>query len=221
MFACRQVDARFCEDFDQDDAATNFVQWPNAYAANGGSFLRADSDASAPFGVRFATVPAPTDGAPIPFAFMGHGFPGSQVVTKWAHFSVAFRVEKYPSAPTSFFTSTAVSLDGQSSVGLVASSKDSAIQQTVVTEAGTSYPAIVLPTILPTGKWVQIDMDFNVVSSPITLEVRFDGVTVLAPTALDPALKAGTPALTLGETYVDSQNDGVVFMNDNVVFDFN
>ena len=215
-FSCKQVNAKFCEDFDEDDAATMFAQWPGGYVANGGDVRRVASDASPPFAVRFATAPA--DGGPLPFAFITHDF--APLVTSSAQFAVDMRVDRYPSASSSFFTGTSVSLDGQSSVALVLSATKAAVQETVVTEGGTTYPILDLSQPVPLGKWVNVAMDFNVSSSPITLEVQFDGVTVLAPTALDPGLRAVSPSITLGETYVDPANDGIVFLNDDVVFDF-
>jgi len=193
-----------------------FTQWPTGYIANGGDVERVASDASPPFAAQFST-PALDGGSPFPFAFMNHVF--APLVTTSAHFAVAMRVDKYPSAPSSYFTSTSISLDGQSSIAIILKATSAAIQQTVVTEAGTTYPILDVNGTIPLGKWVNIEMDFNVSSSPITLEVHFDGVQVLAP--LSANVKAVSPTITLGETYVDNVSDGVVFVNDNVVFDFN
>ena len=87
-------------------------------------------------------------------------------------------------------------------------------------DGGTDYPTLPLALDPPLGKWVHVDIILAFGSNAATAQVLFDGKTALAATNVDGRIPWGTPEITIGETYADPNNDGTVFLTDNVTFDF-
>ena len=216
-FSCSQVDAKFCDDFDDEGGAT-FAHWSSAYIVNGGDAGLAPSDASPPFAALFTTPSTPGTGA---YALLHREFNG--VITTGAHLAFDLRVDKYPSSSGSIFSTGAIALStgNGGGIGLDIAPGGSLLQETVFpADGGADYPTIALSGTPPLGKWVHVDVIVTIGNNLATAEVLFDGQTVLAPTNIDGRIPWGTPELTMGETYVDPANDGVAFLTDDVEFDF-
>ena len=215
-FSCTQVDAAFCDDFDDEDGST-FSHWSLAYVVGGGTATRGPSDASAPFAALFTT---PSTAGTAPYALLHREF--SSALTSSAHLAFDLRVEKFPSSAQSYFSTGGITLSTSngSGVGLDIFSKGSLFQETVFTDGGSDYPTLHLAADPPLGKWIHVDVIVSFAQSVATAQVLFDGTTVLAPTNLDPRMSWDTPEITIGETYVDPANDGCAFSTDNVTFDF-
>jgi len=216
-FSCANVDAKFCDDFDDQDGST-FSHWSSAYIVSGGDASRAPSDASPPFAALFTTPSTP---GTAPYALFHREFTG--VITSMVHLAFDLRVDKYPTSSSSFFSTGGISLSTSngSGIGLDIFQQGSLFQETVfLADGGSDYPTLHLTADPPLGKWVHVDIIVNFGNNLATAQVRFDGTTVLAPTNLDGRIPWDTPQLTIGETYVDPANDGVAFLTDNVMFDF-
>ena len=216
-FSCANVDAKFCDDFDDEDGST-FSHWSSAYIVNGGDASRAPSDASPPFAALFTTPSTP---GTAPYALFHRQFTG--IITTSLHLAFDLRVDKYPSATTSVFSTGGVTLSTANGggIGLDILQQNSCLQETVfLPDGGADYPTLHLSADPPLGKWVHVDLIVNFGNGLATAQVLFDGQTVLAPTNLDGRIPWGTPDLAMGETYVDPANDGVAFLIDDVTFDF-
>ncbi|HEY1954562.1 MAG TPA: hypothetical protein VGH28_03105 [Polyangiaceae bacterium] len=216
IFSCADVDAKFCDDFD-DDGST-FSRWSSAYIVNGGDAGLAPSDASPPSAAEFTTSTTAGTG---PYALLHREFTG--VITTSAHLAFDLRVDKYPSSTSSFFSTGSITLATANGggIGFDIAQQGSLFQESVfLADGGAEYPTLNLTADPPLGKWVHVDVLLSFGNGLATAQVLFDGKTVLAPTNLDGRIPWGTPELTIGETYVDPQNDGVAFLTDNVMFDF-
>ena len=216
-FSCSQVDAKFCDDFDDEGGAT-FAHWSSAYIVNGGDAGLAPSDASPPFAALFTTPSTP---GTAPYALLHREFTG--VITTSAHLGFDLRVDEYPSSSLSIFSTGGIALStgNGGGIGLDLGEGTSALQESVFPpDGGADYPTMALTSNVPLGKWVHIDIVVTIGNGLATVQVLFDGQTVLAPTNLDGRIPWGTPELTMGETYVDPANDGTAFLTDDVTFDF-
>lgn len=216
-FTCANVDARFCDDFDDEDAGP-FAHWSSSYSGFGAYFARAASDASAPTASDFESF-GWKDASSAPYAILEKDF--VVAITSSAKLSFDMRVDQWPTSPSAYFNTGDLAF-GASGGGtnLVVRQNASALQETIPTDAGTQYPSHTLTMNPVLGAWVHVDQIWTFASKTITVEVRFDGKTALPPTTLDPRHTYGVPTMRIGETYVDPTNDRASFLIDDVVFDF-
>lgn len=214
-FSCAQVDAKFCDDFDDDDAQT-FSHWSSTSAHNG-TFARVDSDASPPFDVRY-DIYAWDGGAP--YALFHRGF--VDPLTSSATLSFDLRVDQYSPGVNDYFNTGDLQLTPSSNgTNLVFGIQKAVLQETVATDAGGfTYPQHPLTQLVQAGKWTHVDVAWTFAPGSSTVQVSLDKQVVLAPTQLDPRQTYSIPLLTMGATYAPSGAGHAAFEIDNVVFHF-
>jgi len=216
-FSCAQVDARFCDDFDDEDAGP-FAHWTSSYSGGGAYFARAPSDASAPTASQFESF-GWKDSSASPYAILEKDFVAP--LTTSAKLSFDLRVDQWPASASAYFNTGDLAFGANGGgTNLVLRQNASALQETIPTDAGTQYPSHTLTMNPLLGVWLHVDEIWTFAPNAVTIEVRFDGKTALAATTLDSRHKYGLPTMRIGETYVDQTNDRASFLTDNVVFDF-
>lgn len=218
-FSCAQVDAKFCDDFDDDDAQA-FSHWSSAYFQNG-TIARIAGDASPPFDIRVDVYTWSDGGTTSPYALLHRGF--VDPLTSSATLSFDMRVDQYASGTNDYFNTADLELSGASSNGtnLVFGANRAVLQEQVRTDAGSYvYPQHPLTKLVPLGKWTHVDVHWTFAPSNVTVQVSFDTQVVLPALTLDSRLTYAIPLLTMGATYVNSGSDHAGFEVDNVVFDF-
>jgi hypothetical protein len=143
---CAQVDARFCDDFDDSDGAT-FDHWSSSNFSHAATMSRAPSDASTPFAARFDSYGV--DGG-IPEAFLKTYF--TDVVTSFVTFSFDMRVDQFPTIPTASFTAAGFALASDNGGAILLIERDGAtLAATIPTDGGTSYTTLPLAFVAQPG----------------------------------------------------------------------
>lgn len=216
-FSCASVDAKLCDDFDDSDAQT-FTHWSSLFVFNG-TVVRAASDASPPFDVRFDAYQW-SDGGASSYALLHRGFVDS--LTKSATLSFDIRVDQYPSSNADYFNTADLAFSGQATgTNLFLGVSKAGLQETVKTDAGAfTYPQHPLTKGLQVGVWTHVDIQWSLSSNANTVQVSFDKQIVLPATTLDSRQTYGIPLLTMGVTYVSAPADHAAFELDDVVLDF-
>jgi hypothetical protein len=212
---CAQVDARFCDDFDDSDGAT-FDHWSSSNFAHAATMSRAPSDASTPFAARFDSYGV--DGG-IPEAFLKTFF--TDAVTSFVTFSFDMRVDQFPTIPTASFTAAGFALASDNGGAILLVEQDSTtLAATIPTDGGTSYTTIPLAFVAQPGVWAHFDVTFTKSAGTISVAAAVDQKQVLVATALDPRISMGLPSISIGEVYTASNTDRTSFLVDDVVVRF-
>jgi len=212
---CTQVDARFCDDFDDSDAST-FAHWSTPHFAHAATMSRDPSDATPPFAARFDSYGI--DGG-VPQAFLKTYF--TDPVTSSATFSFDIRVDQFPSITTASFTVAGLALASDNGGAiLVVRQGSTTLEATIPVDGGASYTTLPLAFVAQPGVWAHFDVTFTKSAGTISIAAAVDQKSVLVSTALDPRISFGLPSISIGVIYTDANTDRTSFAVDDVVVRF-
>jgi hypothetical protein len=194
--ACPTIDgaAVFCDNFDDSDGST-FTHWSATYTSTAATVARVGSDASAPFAVRFATLPNPDGGSPqseLQRVFLTA--PTSKIT-----YGFSVRIGQYLGG-VHIQPVTLHKGDPLSSIDYLSiSASSTTFSEQVYNDAGTAtYANHALTDSLVSGDWVRVVMQWTIGDGGVTALVTFNGSPVTAPIPLDPRVVIGSLQIAAG-----------------------
>jgi hypothetical protein len=204
-----------CEDFDE---STSFnAQFTNVHLSTNGSLANDTTEVvSAPRSL-LASIPA--EGSKTgDDAFMTRLFSGN---ASKATYSFDFRIDSLATGKSSVFGGIIFD-DGVPdfhAMAIYMTDTYAALEESFFqADGGTTYKDHTFTTPVPIGKWTRVV--FSVDVSAHVCNASLDGNPVVVNSPIDATWKAGTTAIDLGFTFVESETTAWQARYDDVVFDF-